>query len=391
MEETERLFECTFCRVKSYLVAPDCFRYLLPCDPPADDDLIYFPYWRFKGTLLTSLPSGVRSKFIDVSRQAVQATQIPVSVGFRSQALKLRFVTPESRGRFVRPTVSLDDMVTLFKTQFGGTLPKPILCQSHVGESVSLLYAPFYMRDRLFDAVLKTPVRHASGGPIDLDRHPFDDATGSMLFLPTLCPHCGWDLEGAADTLVLICKNCSSAWYPAGSRLKALKFGILEEPGEDIFYLPFWRISADISDIQLHSYADLVRIANLPLVARAEWQNVPFRFWVPAFKIRPKMFLRLAEVMTLGLPVSGITADLPRQPHHAVTLPVTEALESLKILLAGFFRPRRRLAELIPDIDVAPRGFSLIYMPFRDAHHEFIQPHREFAVNKNVLALSRNL
>src|SRR3989339_2060059 len=31
-------------------------------------------------------------------------------------------------------------------------------------------------------------------------------------FVPTLCPHCGWDMEGQKDSLVLICRNCDSAW-----------------------------------------------------------------------------------------------------------------------------------------------------------------------------------
>jgi NADH pyrophosphatase NudC (nudix superfamily) len=26
------------------------------------------------------------------------------------------------------------------------------------------------------------------------------------------CPHCGWDMEGGKDSLVLICRNCNIAW-----------------------------------------------------------------------------------------------------------------------------------------------------------------------------------
>ena len=35
MEETDRLFRCTFCRAGSYLSVPDFFRYALPHKAPA--------------------------------------------------------------------------------------------------------------------------------------------------------------------------------------------------------------------------------------------------------------------------------------------------------------------------------------------------------------------
>jgi hypothetical protein len=33
----------------------------------------------------------------------------------------------------------------------------------------------------------------------------------------------------------------------------------------------------------------------------------------------------------------------------------------------------------------------LVYVPFIEKHHEFIQPDLKFAINKNILALSKNL
>ncbi|MCK7515939.1 MAG: hypothetical protein MZV70_76205 [Desulfobacterales bacterium] len=49
LEETDRLFACPFCRVKSFLLTRDYFRYVLPAKNPAGKELVYFPYWRFKG------------------------------------------------------------------------------------------------------------------------------------------------------------------------------------------------------------------------------------------------------------------------------------------------------------------------------------------------------
>lgn len=391
LEETERLFTCNFCRVKSYLMAPDHFRYLLPCGSANSPDLIYFPYWRFKGMLFSSLTSGVQTKFIDVSRQAVQTTQIPLSVGVRSQALKLQFVTPESEGRFISPSVSIEDMLEGLKRQFCGTLPKPILHHAHVGESISLLYAPFFLRDRLFDAILNKPVRSPAGETIDLDNFDSETAPGSLAFVTTLCPSCGWDLDGASDSLILHCTNCTSAWYPVGHKLKSVKFGVIEDKGENILYLPFWRIRADISGLALNTHADLIKVANLPRAVQPADQKEPFRFWIPAFKVRPRVFLRLAENMTLGRRLADLKPDLPTPPYHSVTLSVTEALESLKSVLSSVYKPRHRMNEVIPNIEVNAQGFILVYVPFRECHQEYIQTGHQFAVNKNMLSLSSNL
>ena len=91
LEETDRLFECGYCRVKSYLTVPDYFRYTLPHHAPAGKELIYFPYWRFKGMLFSCLKKNIDMRFLDVSHQALGSVHFPVNIGFRGQTQKLRF------------------------------------------------------------------------------------------------------------------------------------------------------------------------------------------------------------------------------------------------------------------------------------------------------------
>jgi len=157
LEETDRLFACPFCRVTSLLLTHDYFRYVLPARNPAGKDLVYVPYWRFKGMLLFSLPAGVEYKFIDVSHCATDAPAIPVTLGLRSQALKLKFVSRDMPGRFVRPARSFEETLAAFNRRFGQALPQPILHCAHLGESMSLMYSPFYTTDKLYDAVLDRP------------------------------------------------------------------------------------------------------------------------------------------------------------------------------------------------------------------------------------------
>jgi len=391
MEETDRLFACEFCRVKSYLVATDVFRYMLPSKAPQSKELWFFPYWRFKGMLFSCAGNGLAHKFVDVSHQAVLSNLFPVSLGLRSQALKLKFVKPDTAGRFLKPTQSFEDVKQNFEDRFGRSLPKPVLHHAHIGETLSLIYAPFYMQNRLYDAVLDRPIAAPPVQNYDIDQLPAESPNWRIHFISTLCPHCGWDLDGERDSLVLLCKNCASAWYLAGKKLKKIKSGKLATDDSDAIYLPFWRIRPEISGLNLDNYADLIQIANIPKVIQPGWEHIGFRFWVPAFKVRPKIFLQLSKSMTLSQLHNEPDQELPEHRHHPITLPATEAIESLKVNLASFLKPKTRLPDILNAIAISAKSVVLVYVPFIEKQHEFIQPDLKFAINKNILALSKNL
>ena len=392
MDETDRLFGCEFCRVKSYLVAEDVFRYTLPGNTPETKNLIYFPYWRFKGMSFTCDGYGIQHKFVDVSRQALASPLFPVSLGLRSQALKLKFITPETSGRFLQPTLSFAQAAKNLEDRLGKTSARPALHHAHIGETISLIYAPFYIENGIYDAVLNRPTATAWTEDFEIDQLPAENPNWRIHFISTLCPGCGWDLEGERNSLVLLCKNCVSAWYPMGKKLKKIKFGKHQasDAGAAI-YLPFWRIRPEISGINLSNYVDLIKIANIPKVIQPGWEDIGFRFWVPAFKVRPKIFLQLSKNMTLAQLHHELDEELPEFRHHPITLSITEAIESLKINIAGFFKPKNMLAEIFHEIGIKIKSVVLVYVPFLEKHHEFIQPDMQFAINKNILALSENL
>lgn len=95
--------------------------------------------------------------------------------------------------------------------------------------------------------------------------------------------------------------------------------------------------------------------------------------------------------MTLSQLHNGLAEELPEHRHHPITLPITEAIESLKINLASFIKPKTKLVNILHTIDITAKSFVLIYVPFIEKHHELIQPDLQFAINKNVIALSDNL
>jgi hypothetical protein len=391
MEETDRLFACEFCKVKSYLYAKDVFRYMLPSKASDSKDLVFFPYWRFRGMLFACAGNGIRHKFVDVSHQAVVSHLFPVSLGLRSQALKLKFITPETEGLFLEPTHTLAQIEENFDMRFDKSLPKPVLHHAHIGETISLIYAPFYIENRIYDAVLNKPAPATLPEDFNIDQLPAESPNWRIHFISTLCPNCGWDLDGDRDSLVLLCKNCASAWYPVGKKLKKIKFGKHPAHDNNSIYLPFWRIQPEISGINLRSYADLIKVANIPKVVQPGWENIGFRFWAPAFKVRPKIFMQLAKNMTLAQLHNDLVEELPEHRHHPINLPVTEAIESLRVNLASFIKPKNQLAEILHKIKITAKSFVLVYVPFLEKHHEFIQPDLQFAINKNTLALSENL
>ncbi len=390
LEETDRLLACPFCKVKSYLMPQRFFRYMLPHRAPAGKQLVYVPYWRFKGMIFSSLSRGLVHKFMDASRQALKSMHFPRSLGLRSQALKLQFVTPETPGNFIQPRIPHCEVMTLFLKTSNTALAGTIFTRAHIGESISLIYAPFYIEDRVYDAVLNKPVP-TSGDPIDIAAFKGGRPDWKIRFVPTLCPACGWDLAGERDSLALTCKNCNSVWYPGKQKLEQTRFAHLPGDFENRVFLPFWRIRARVDGVGLDSYADLVRIANLPRVIQPEWEKRPFRFWSPAFKVRPRTFLNLIRNITLMQPGNRASSKLPKEMLHPVSLPVSEALETLKINMAGFIKPPGKLLPILPGIRIEPLSHILVYIPFRKGHHDYINPDLRLSINRNQLSLAGNL
>ncbi|NNL42767.1 MAG: hypothetical protein HKO79_09770 [Desulfobacterales bacterium] len=390
LDETDRLFSCEYCRVKSYLTTKDYFRYTLPSKAPENIKVLYFPYWRFKGMLFSCVSDGVREKYLDISYQAIHSPFFPMTVGWRSQALKLKFVTPDTEGRFLEPGQPFENVMDTFEGRLIGSVPKPVFHQAHIGESLSLIYSPFYTNSRIYDAVLNEPVSSSLPDDFTESVFPGGNPDWKIEFLPTLCPECGWDMDGRRDSVVLICKNCDSLWQPEDNEFKKIKFAHFEEKEKDIIYLPFWRIRADVSEIELKSYADLVKIANLPKFVKQNY-DIKFSFWSPAFKIRPQTFRPLAQKVTLFQPREKLIYNLPEAELYPVTLPLSEAVETLKINLVSFIKPQKKWLPKLCDIEIRPRSFLLVYVPFIEKHHELIGLSSNFTITKNQLKMAGNL
>ena len=377
-----------YCRVKSCLLPKGFFRYVLPHVATPGREVVFFPYWRYRGTRFSCIENEIRHQFVDVTHQAVESSYFPASMGLRAQAMRLAFIPPNTTGRFLALTLSLKDILIAQEFRYKtATASQREYHHSHVGEILSLIYSPFYIEAKVVDAILNRSV----SGPLPdsfMNTLPkFDPPDWRIQFLSALCPSCGWDLSGERNAIVLTCTNCNSAWQPVGGSLKPVPVGFLLDDNADIF-LPFWRIKADVSGIPLSSYADLVHLANLPRVIQKGWDQVEFRFWSLAFKLSPKAFLSLSIRMNLTQPQEEPKFGNPPGPFYPTTLSVAEAVDTLKTSLAGMMKPVETGFTKLPQIHIKALRFVLVYVPFRSGHHEWLHPGYNIAINKNMLSLT---
>lgn len=389
--EADRIFTCDYCRTASYLVPRDHFRYMLPHTAPEGTCLVYVPYWRCRGMFFSCTAAAVRQRVADHTQPAVSVPRLPESLGLRSQVMTLRPAAAHDGARFLVPSVSPAAAVSRFNTRFQAVFTESAAVTALIGETLTLIYAPFYaLGDTLMDGVLNRPAApgHRVGG--DLNDIPTEAPDGSIRFVPTLCPNCGWDMAAEKAAVFLSCPQCRSLWRAGRNGLTRMRCAFLADAESAArHYFPFWRITATISGIPLSSYADFVRQANLPRVIQQDWEKRPFHFWVPAFSLSPQAFLQTARTMTTAQPEASVNPGIPDGGLIPVNLPAAGAVAALKVLTAALLRPKNRIIPRLEGTSVTPTAALPVYVPFRETPHEYVHSRYALSINRNMLRLIR--
>ena len=76
---------------------------------------------------------------------------------------------------------------------------------------------------------------------------------------------------------------------------------------------------------------------------------------------------------------------------HPVTLQRKEAIQALKSVLAGAASNKQYLLPRLPEIHFHLLDTELIYLPFFDKGHDFVQEHTGISLVKSVLRFGRKL
>jgi hypothetical protein len=396
LEETMRLFACPFCRVSLYSPPGDFLRCFLP---PGDDlpaDPIFIPYWRIKGMIFSCKEFEIGETSIDASVIALKNKPFKPSLGIRPQVMRLKLFSPNTPGSALRYDVPQEAILPNLEEQLGSIIgfnqKAPLFHKAFIGETISMIYSPVYIKeDSVYDAILKTPLNGLHAKDLGASQ-PIEDKTGwHAKFLPALCPECGWNLTGEGDSIILLCDHCSSAWRMTDRGLERLDFVVLGAEGRTDTYLPFWMIKAQIEGLELANYADLVRLANLPKAIKNEWFDQDFYFWVPAFKVRAELFLRIARLITISQPEERIAERLPGASFYPVTLSENEVTEFLKVLIGDMAMAKRKVFPKLSEITVHLVSSRLTYAPFISQMGELGNIGMRLSINMNALKYGHNL
>ena len=421
MSESDRLLTCPFCGVKSFMLSAGAFRYHLP--PLAADEqtsLFWAPYLRFKGNVFLVNEAGIGHRVMDTTQLGYGLPGLPPSLGVRPQAMALKRVAPHTGGRYLRLTtkarVVLDKVIRLSSMRVEkkkqeivedgtgmiriGSRMESVEYSGHdrylhrafIGETLSFVYLPLEVREGI--------LRDAVSGNRIIGLAPDTGFTRAgtgfnprwqVRFLPTLCPRCGWNLDGEGDCLVMTCANCDTAWALEDTGLTRVDWQMVAGDRHTALYLGFWKVSTHLPEVGIASFADFIQRTNQAMVARPQWFERVMSFWVPAFKLRPAVFLRAARQATLG------QWRLEPGPGHVVrslypvTLPAREARQAVKVILAACAASRKKIFPYLPEIRPAETTVSLVFLPFNDMGHDWVQPHTSTTISKSVLRFGRSL
>ena len=397
VDEADKVVECRYCDVRNYMVNSGPLRFVLPDmipDSVDEEKIFHIPYLRFKGHIYSCTGSGLQHTIVDTTQLGFAGSALPASLGLRPQAMRIRLVAADNRGRFLRLTEQTKDI--FFKaanltTAFGAKQKAPLYHRAFIGETVSFIYLPTYSKDdRLFDGVLNRPL--APGAAVDdlLKDVAVPGKQWLPRFITTLCPHCAALMSGARDSLVMQCCNCESLWREKKGRFERLAFGFVPADRGDV-YLPFWRIVADVDGLRMGSFADFLRLTNHPVVIRAEHEKMEHSFWVPAFKIRPKYFLKTAKNITVSQNKIPEKSPEMRRNLYPVTMPLTEAVQSLKAVLANSVVNKNMFMPSLPRIKIGQNTAELLYLPFHRLGQDLIQDQTSVTLNSKVLYYGRSM
>ena len=390
MNETDRLLHCKFCNVQNFLSNTGPLHFILPRKQP-DPFTIYAPYLRFKGAIYSCLSDRIEHRLADISTKGVKLSFLPESLGLRPQAMKMRFASPEFPGTFLEKSIETDEILKRAANNLH-VRDETILHQAYVGEAVNIIYLPLSIKnEEILDGIVERPLAQ-----FPENATPFAEAEISRLawkpaFLSALCPQCGWNLEGEADSVTLLCANCNSCWQTAGNHFSEVRIKTTPTVDKDALYIPFWNLKVEAQGMNLHSFADFIRITNQPLAVRPTWENMALHFIIPAFKLRPNDFLRLGTQMTISQrKILETTDEIPQENLYPVTLLQSDVSKSLKVVLANS-AVSSYVFPYLPEINLRVQEYFLHLLPFTKTSHELQQKELGITINQRVMNYGRSL
>ncbi|NLD36207.1 MAG: hypothetical protein GX654_04985 [Desulfatiglans sp.] len=392
LSETDRILTCPHCDVQSYMFSHGFFRYILP-HKAAEKEIIHIPYLRFRGNVFFSTDTTVDHRVIDITQAGVNLSGIPVSLGFRPQAMKGRFARGDTPGRFMRFTLRAADILTKAARLTSSEGKDNLLHRAFIGETMSIFYLPVYVENgKIHDAILKRAISGPFVSEEDINPMLADKTPEAVSFIPMLCPECGSDMKGERESAVLLCDNCLKGWEVKEGRFSEIRVTFSAKPSDDTLFLPFWVITAKSKGVDIDTFGDFVRLTNQPFLIDKRRGSRAMSYISPAFKIRPKMFINLARQFTIMQISFNDPVDImPSKGIHPVTLPLIEAVQALKIILASSAVMKKNILPLLPQTSFEISDNCLVYLPFKKGRFDMINEETGISINRQSLEFGMTL
>ncbi|MBN2028753.1 hypothetical protein JW824_00770 [bacterium] len=243
-----------------------------------------------------------------------------------------------------------------------------------IGETISMIYFPVYLKNKLlYDGVLKNPI---SSHPVtENDMRPLiqDEIHWTLDSIPLNCPECGWELPGERDSIFFYCPYCSIGWLLYKDQFRMCSVGIVDTEKEISIYMPFWKMVVEAEGLIEKRYTDQMKRNFRIQLDGTKQEATATTFWAPAFKLAPDAFINTARNVSVQDPKLRYMENISKYPLFPVTLPASEALESVRIVIALLAESKENVFHLLPNLRIRPKQAMVVYLPFKIRGIELIQ------------------
>lgn len=398
VNEDDKLIRCEYCDVANFRVDSGAARYILPYTLPADieeDNLLFLPYLRFKGSVFFTENDQVRFKIVDTTRLAIEMPSLPPSLGLRPQVMKVRPVTAAVEGQFVLQTVPVKTaflQATKLVELYAGRDNGPVFHRAFIGETISVIYQPCYLKNNnVVDAVDGKKIGKADVLPLTDVKRSVSKTRWEPRFIGTICPHCGGLLRGERDSRVLGCANCNTYWRELKGRLRSLTWNMVDETVKGSQYFPFWKIYFATEGYPVSTFGDFLDFTNQPIIVKDALRGEGLSFFIPAFKINPKKFLQLASQLTLAQSKISSNSTNIMGKNYPVTLDLSEAIQSIKSVLAHLTVDKKKKLHNLSRVTIRVESSELVFLPFSKNVHDYMQNHTSASIQVAAVRYGRSL
>lgn len=405
---TKTVLTCSFCKSRLYMHTKGAFRFtLLPSGMTAKQlqapyDLIYVPFWRYKGGFFRIMSDfSVDWSNFDSTICAIPGLAEHLNLGIRHQTVAMSLL--EDTHKMPAPQSSFHESLLYTQKRFS-TLLNPAILERFIGEQQStLLYVPCAIKNTASKHYIEPLMQDIPPISISDDiMHPLltpVDRRGATSLIPLLCPECGSDLHSQSRLTAIICNRCHKGWQMRSKGFMPLTYRIIApdradfSPKETTLWLPFWVTEARLYGLGIENRAEFNKTVVSYWQVGKDWHEKNMCFVTPAFNLAPKMLLKLSARMT----IARIEYDLDTKEADIkaklapVTLSYDVSAKLFKFILAELFQRHKKIAPLIKDCGIKAVSSTLCYLPYTKKGSDLICAHTGNAISAQAFEIGQQM